>query len=102
MMGWVKCCDRLPEKNQMVLIHTNWEGKNSIGLDYVDYGSDGNVWACTSQECITHWMPLPNPPSGSQEKASYLCLGADGLFCYVSNGNMPPNEAEWKPNPPEE
>ncbi len=64
-MNWINVDDRLPEPNMYVLIFvdTPWRSKGcGIGMDYIDNGSDGNIWACTDKNIITHWMSLPKPP----------------------------------------
>jgi hypothetical protein len=57
-MEWISVKDRLPEKDIPVLIYHS----PYIGIDMITHPKDGNLWACTYKECITHWLSLPNPP----------------------------------------
>lgn len=63
---WIPVTERLPEKWQNVLA-VRQDGKfrfdfiGSTGKWYEDVGNVGNS--------VTHWMPLPEPPKGSGEKA---------------------------------
>jgi len=64
MSKWIKCEDRLPEEDGLVLT-TNKDGvgvgyfnehyKNWDTLDGDDYFAD--------LEFFTHWQPLPEPPT---------------------------------------
>lgn len=71
--------ERLPQINQKVLI--NIYSKNSCVNEITGEASDwkeikmarlsdmdkSNWWwceyGCVNPECVTHWMPLPEPPS---------------------------------------
>jgi hypothetical protein len=64
---WISVEDRLPETNEDVLIY---RGKR-IGCLVNVYTYLGNnewedeygYWSRTDDESITHWMPLPTPPT---------------------------------------
>lgn len=69
---WISVKDQLPEDDQRVLVldacgkvrickHTLWEDRNTSGEFYLwDYDDDCNSFY--SDEEVTHWMPLPEPP----------------------------------------
>ena len=57
---WISVDDRLPEKDEIVIICTD---KNFI------YAGEliGDTWFLDNDswtETVTHWMPLPEPPKG--------------------------------------
>ena len=57
---WISVEDRLPEKDEIVIICTD---KNFI------YAGEliGDTWFLDNDswtETVTHWMPLPQPPKG--------------------------------------
>ena len=57
---WISVKDKLPEKDEVVIICTD---KNFV------YAGDlmGDVWFLDNDswtETVTHWMPLPKPPKG--------------------------------------
>lgn len=67
MQNWIKCSERMPEKDVAVLCfpmgdevtHASWDGK---------YWHQDNSWCgvCYIDDVITvevtHWQPLPEPP----------------------------------------
>lgn len=61
MTNWVKSSERLPEPYQGVLI------RRSHGSIDVSFYLEGDLWDggefIWKTENITHWMPLPEPPS---------------------------------------
>lgn len=66
---WIDVKERLPEQDQEVLIF--WRhptGCNGIDIDKIIYPKDNNLWANTSKEIITHWMPLPSFPDIKTER----------------------------------
>lgn len=60
--GWVSVKDRLPEKKCECLVAINSVGRVWRALDFWE----GDGWAITCEEEITHWMPLPEPPEVSE------------------------------------
>ena len=77
--GWIPCADRLPEKDQEVLIYLDENEGRMLELGYTSlitiaiYTGEGDEWsrdweadanAPIEDGCQpTHWMPLPEPPS---------------------------------------
>lgn len=71
--GWVKCSDRLPEKGTLVLPYIELNGIKLVSHEASlfsgtfrfwrenDYGAFD--WFVQKDHIITHWMPLPNPPT---------------------------------------
>ena len=57
---WISVDDRLPEKDEVVIIYTDrdfiYAGELIGDTWFLDYDN----WT----ETVTHWMPLPNPPKG--------------------------------------
>lgn len=53
--GWISVKDRLPEEKEHVLI---WIKDLCIIIDWIVNGK----WV-VSDEIVTHWMPLPEPPT---------------------------------------
>ena len=62
MGEWIKCSERMPEELDDVLVT---DGDN-IEMKWWD-GDDWDSWAeRNSNICsddVTHWMPLPTPPT---------------------------------------
>ena len=57
---WISVDDRLPEKDEIVIICTD---KNFIYAGELigdTWFLDNDSWTAT----VTHWMPLPEPPKG--------------------------------------
>jgi hypothetical protein len=56
MIPWIPVTEKLPENNVEVLKFVkNWKGYNSfITLGCFEKGHEN--------ECVTHWMPLPEFP----------------------------------------
>lgn len=56
---WIKCSDRLPESNKLVLVfHEIW------GVHIDKYDGELKQWRYDRDRfpSNTHWMPLPAPP----------------------------------------
>lgn len=67
MGEWIKCSERMPEEGEDVIVYDGL-GQVHEGC-YFRYG-DGVVWEIPSynpsyydEVNVTHWMPLPEPPS---------------------------------------
>jgi Protein of unknown function (DUF551) len=68
MMKWIKTSIRTPNNHEKVLAWNKFIGEvvrtwhdndwfSEHGISTMDYKN--NI------ECITHWMPLPNPPESN-------------------------------------
>ncbi|HCP8129586.1 TPA: ead/Ea22-like family protein [Escherichia coli] len=67
--GWISCNDRMPEKNQNVLISVNFDSSlvEPLICSARYTGStfrrgDATIKPGNGIEQATHWMPLPEPP----------------------------------------
>lgn len=70
-MEWTSVKDRLPEKNEIILLYTA-SGKINVGgygtevlskyYPDVDVLECGSIFYGESPLFVTHWMPLPEPP----------------------------------------
>ncbi len=67
--GWISCSERMPEKNQNVLISVNFDSSlvEPLICSARYTGStfrrgDATIKPGNSIEQATHWMPLPEPP----------------------------------------
>ena len=59
MNEWVKCSERMPEHSKTILVVT------AFGEYWTGYFDRNYVFWCdeTKVENVTHWMPLPEPPT---------------------------------------
>lgn len=69
--GWISCSERMPEKNQNVLISVNFDSSlvEPLICSARYTGStfrrgDVTIKPGNGIEQATHWMPLPEPPQG--------------------------------------
>ncbi|EJR7914995.1 DUF551 domain-containing protein [Escherichia coli] len=69
--GWISCSERMPEKNQNVLISVNFDSSlvEPLICSARYTGStfrrgDATIKPGNGIEQATHWMPLPEPPQG--------------------------------------
>ncbi|HFD1618818.1 TPA: DUF551 domain-containing protein [Escherichia coli] len=67
--GWISCSERMPEKNQNVLISVNFDSSlvEPLICSARYTGStfrrgDATIKPGNAIEQATHWMPLPEPP----------------------------------------
>ena len=64
-VGWIPVTERLPEDRQSVLVH-----RDDGGIFIFEYFTTSPTDECWiddhlnvySAYCVTHWMPLPEPP----------------------------------------
>ena len=73
---WIKCCDRLPELFDFVLVFADnkgtgepkpisiarWEGDKWIFLGTLEEGAWMDIEYSMETEDITHWMKFPSLP----------------------------------------
>ena len=71
ILGWIQVSERMPEKNQSVLISVNFDSTlvSPLICSARFTGSTFRRGGATVKpgdgvEHATHWMPLPNPPHG--------------------------------------
>ena len=57
---WISVDDRLPEKDEIVIICTDENFIYAGELIGDTWFLDNDSWT----ETVTHWMPLPEPPKG--------------------------------------
>ena len=60
VQGWISVEDRLPEKDEIVIICTDENFIYAGELVGDTWFLDNDSWTAT----VTHWMPLPQPPKG--------------------------------------
>lgn len=67
MNKWIGVKDKLPERNEDVLIYRGRFMGNLINvytyLGNNEWEDEYGYWGRTDDEGITHWMPLPTPPT---------------------------------------
>ncbi|NPD63598.1 DUF551 domain-containing protein [Klebsiella aerogenes] len=62
---WIPVSERMPEDGQHIIIFC--DGAFVLFAqcrdgDFFDIVRDGEDFFETTSRCVTHWMPLPNPP----------------------------------------
>ena len=57
---WISVKDKLPEKDEVVIICTDKNFVYAGELIEDTWFLDNDSWT----ETVTHWMPLPKPPKG--------------------------------------
>ncbi|HHL4553148.1 TPA: DUF551 domain-containing protein, partial [Escherichia coli] len=72
---WISCSERMPEKNQNVLISVNFDSSlvEPLICSARYTGSTFRRGGATIKpgngiEQATHWMPLPEPPQGVNDE----------------------------------
>lgn len=72
MSKWIRVKDRLPESNGTYLVYApTYSGGSSSGLDCISgvmFSRWRKHWSIEvgyykRPNCVTHWMPLPKPPT---------------------------------------
>ncbi|EOT0498642.1 ead/Ea22-like family protein [Escherichia coli] len=73
--GWISCSERMPKKNQNVLISVNFDSDlvEPLICSARYTGStfrrgDATIKPGNGIEQATHWMPLPEPPQGVNDE----------------------------------
>lgn len=68
---WINVKDRLPEKDEDVLIYRGQFRGHLINvytyLGNNEWEDEYGYWSRTDDEGITHWMPLPEPPTVKED-----------------------------------
>jgi hypothetical protein len=78
-MEWISTEERLPEKRKAVLIYapkinepitTMYYDPDADSAEFGEWvsepsGPERGGWSSLALEDVTHWMPLPEPPSGN-------------------------------------
>lgn len=71
-MEWIKCSERMPKKNDKVIIFIDFNSEyvppsihdaEFTGATFRRGGATVNVFPLEDGYGVTHWMPLPEPPS---------------------------------------
>lgn len=79
MSNWIKVEDRLPELRKAVLVYAPgmkepitcmYYDPESDSAEFGEWVSEPSVpgrggWVSLTASEVTHWMPLPEPPSGN-------------------------------------
>jgi hypothetical protein len=66
-MKWIKVEDKLPNICQDVIVFEKFMSCKTIKIGHLlpsDYWVDDHLFPVDS---VTHWMPLPNPPTDGGE-----------------------------------
>jgi len=74
MSEWISVKDKMPEKDHEYYL-VNW---TYLEMTYSDKGQQHVMFfkygrfECAHEECITHWMPLPETPVATNTQAENL------------------------------
>ncbi|MDK2633142.1 DUF551 domain-containing protein [Pantoea stewartii subsp. indologenes] len=63
-MEWIKCSERMPNDVEFVLCVEKRPDYGTYGKPFLCW-HDGDGWVGKSnyRPTVTHWMPLPEPPT---------------------------------------
>lgn len=67
---WISVEDRFPEARQEVLVYRGHHSGLMNVYTYIgnnEWEDDYGYWGRTNDEGITHWMPLPTPPTEKED-----------------------------------
>lgn len=64
-MEWIKCSERMPEETGDIIVFSDgivmsgisYSRRKGFYIDALEYDDDEPI------DDVTHWMPLPNPPT---------------------------------------
>ncbi|HAJ4242739.1 TPA: DUF551 domain-containing protein [Escherichia coli] len=64
-MNWVKCSERMPEETDDIIVVSDdivmsgisYSRRKGFYISALEYDEDAPI------DDVTHWMPLPEPPS---------------------------------------
>lgn len=73
---WVNASERMPEDGQIVLVTASGKPQSNITLEYayelaewsIEKGWILNCWPEWEGAKVTHWMPLPEPPTELEKR----------------------------------
>lgn len=73
---WVNASERMPEDGQIVLVTASGKPQSNITLEYayelaewsIEKGWILNCWPEWERAKVTHWMPLPEPPTELEKR----------------------------------
>ena len=73
MAKWIKIEDRLPTRDEDVLIY---DGETiSVGYHdgrvFMDYMNQDDMRVYSNSK-VTHWMPIPDPPKNEKTRDEYV------------------------------
>jgi len=61
--SWIACRERMPDDNPEIEVLACFTGGDISTLYYSDGGWDDAYGICPIRQDVTHWQPLPAPPS---------------------------------------
>ena len=59
---WISVEERLPEKDEMVIVYYSWTGQSGTVYKEVSLATVEEMKYCGNK--LIGWMPLPEPPKG--------------------------------------